>query len=134
MAPQNGKNGCWVRRRGWNISSLRESQPTRAVRSTTYMRLTRRYDNGINTFDTANIYSNGESERILGKALREYNIPRENVVIMTKVRVPSRQGVLPSAHGEPDRCSLWFGMMMGRLSWKDRMKLVTSTAMDSPAR
>lgn len=43
------------------------------------------YDNGINTFDTANAYSNGESERILGKALKVYNIPRENVVIMTKV-------------------------------------------------
>lgn len=43
------------------------------------------YDNGINTFDTANVYSNGESERILGKALKVYNIPRENVVIMTKV-------------------------------------------------
>jgi len=43
------------------------------------------YENGINTFDTANVYSNGESERILGKALKEYNIPREGVVIMTKV-------------------------------------------------
>ena len=44
-----------------------------------------RYENGINTFDTADVYSNGESERILGKALKEYNIPREKVVIMTKV-------------------------------------------------
>ena len=48
--------------------------------------VTHRYDNGINTFDTANTYSNGESERILGRALKVYNIPRENVVIMTKVR------------------------------------------------
>ena len=47
--------------------------------------MTRRYENGINTFDTANVYSNGESERILGKALRVHDIPRENVVIMTKV-------------------------------------------------
>jgi len=52
---------------------------------------THRYDNGINTFDTANVYSNGESERILGKALKEYNIPRENVVIMTKVYLPLRR-------------------------------------------
>jgi aryl-alcohol dehydrogenase-like predicted oxidoreductase len=32
----------------------------------------------------ADIYSHGESERILGKALTTYNIPRENVVILTK--------------------------------------------------
>ncbi|KAI0532295.1 aldo-keto reductase [Xylaria digitata] len=42
------------------------------------------YDNGINTWDTANVYSNGESERIMGKALQEYKIPRQKVVIMTK--------------------------------------------------
>ena len=49
------------------------------------------YENGINTFDTANVYSNGDSERILGKALKEYKIPRENVVIMTKVKLPLRR-------------------------------------------
>ncbi|KAK0644570.1 NADP-dependent oxidoreductase domain-containing protein [Cercophora newfieldiana] len=42
------------------------------------------YDRGLNTWDTANVYSNGASERIVGKALREYNIPRHKVVIMTK--------------------------------------------------
>nr|Q75ZG2.1 RecName: Full=Aldo-keto reductase AMT2; AltName: Full=AM-toxin biosynthesis protein 2 [Alternaria alternata]BAC84994.1 aldo-keto reductase [Alternaria alternata]BAI44761.1 aldo-keto reductase [Alternaria alternata]BAI44803.1 aldo-keto reductase [Alternaria alternata]BES52855.1 aldo-keto reductase [Alternaria alternata] len=42
------------------------------------------YDRGINTWDTANIYSNGESERIMGRALRSHNIPRSKVVIMTK--------------------------------------------------
>jgi len=47
--------------------------------------ITYRYDNGINTFDTADVYSDGDSERILGKALKEYKIPREKVVIMTKV-------------------------------------------------
>jgi len=43
------------------------------------------FDNGINTFDTANAYSNGESERLLGKALKHHKIPREEVVILTKV-------------------------------------------------
>lgn len=33
----------------------------------------------------ADIYSNGDSERIVGKALREYKIPRERVVILSKV-------------------------------------------------
>ncbi|WVW80092.1 hypothetical protein I302_102065 [Kwoniella bestiolae CBS 10118] len=42
------------------------------------------YDRGINTFDTADTYSQGNSERILGKFLKTYNIPRESVVIMTK--------------------------------------------------
>lgn len=35
-------------------------------------------------FDTADTYSQGHSERILGKFLKEYKIPRESVVIMTK--------------------------------------------------
>lgn len=42
------------------------------------------YDRGLNTWDTANAYSNGASEIIVGKALKKYNIPREKVVIMTK--------------------------------------------------
>ncbi|KAF3191677.1 hypothetical protein TWF225_000905 [Orbilia oligospora] len=42
-------------------------------------------DCGINTFDTANVYSNGDSERIIGQALRKYDIPRRKVIIMTKV-------------------------------------------------
>ncbi|KAI6353147.1 hypothetical protein MCOR25_009160 [Pyricularia grisea] len=44
------------------------------------------YDRGLNTWDTANVYSNGVSEEIVGKALKKYNIPREKVVIMTKCR------------------------------------------------
>ena len=35
-------------------------------------------------FDTANTYSKGESEVILGKALKQHKIPRESVVILTK--------------------------------------------------
>ncbi|KAF9644112.1 hypothetical protein BDM02DRAFT_3122411 [Thelephora ganbajun] len=33
-------------------------------------------------------YSHGESERTLGKALKVYNIPREEVVIMTELYAP----------------------------------------------
>lgn len=39
---------------------------------------------GINTWDTANMYSNGVSEEIIGKALKKHKIPRHKVVIMTK--------------------------------------------------
>jgi len=42
------------------------------------------FDAGINTWDTADVYSLGDSERILGKALEEYKIPRERVVILSK--------------------------------------------------
>ncbi|KAK9450198.1 NADP-dependent oxidoreductase domain-containing protein [Limtongia smithiae] len=42
------------------------------------------YDLGITTWDTANGYSNGESERIIAAAIKEYNIPREELIIMTK--------------------------------------------------
>ncbi|KAK5717405.1 CSG1/SUR1-like protein [Elasticomyces elasticus] len=43
------------------------------------------YDSGINTFDVADAYSNGRSEVILGEFLRRYEIPREKVVIMSKM-------------------------------------------------
>lgn len=39
---------------------------------------------GINFFDTANVYSIGKSEEILGKALKDY-VNRDEVVIATKV-------------------------------------------------
>ncbi|KAF2089428.1 aldo-keto reductase [Saccharata proteae CBS 121410] len=42
------------------------------------------YDCGINTWDTADIYSHGRSEALIGRALKEYAIPRERVVILTK--------------------------------------------------
>jgi len=42
------------------------------------------WDLGINTIDTANLYSNGESERILGKFIKKYQIPRHQIVIASK--------------------------------------------------
>ncbi|CUA67091.1 Versiconal hemiacetal acetate reductase [Rhizoctonia solani] len=46
------------------------------------------YDAGIQTFDTANVYSNGLSETILGKAIKKFNLPRDEIVVMTKVYFP----------------------------------------------
>jgi aryl-alcohol dehydrogenase-like predicted oxidoreductase len=48
-------------------------------------------ENGINFFDTANVYSHGESERVLGRALRDF-AKREEVVVATKVHSPMRLG------------------------------------------
>ena len=42
------------------------------------------YKAGINTWDTANVYSMGKSEQIIAKALKKYNIPRNRVVILSK--------------------------------------------------
>src|SRR5271156_623402 len=42
-------------------------------------------DAGINFFDTADVYSSGLSERILGQSLKNLNIARKDVVIATKV-------------------------------------------------
>ncbi len=36
---------------------------------------------GINFFDTADVYSNGESEKILGNALKKFGVRRSDVVI-----------------------------------------------------
>jgi aryl-alcohol dehydrogenase-like predicted oxidoreductase len=43
------------------------------------------YDVGINTFDTSNVYSNGHSEIVLGKAIKQHNLPRDEIVVLTKV-------------------------------------------------
>jgi aryl-alcohol dehydrogenase-like predicted oxidoreductase len=42
-------------------------------------------DGGINFFDTADVYSEGESEKTLGQSFKNLNIPRKDVVIATKV-------------------------------------------------
>ncbi|KAI0476861.1 NADP-dependent oxidoreductase domain-containing protein [Xylaria cf. heliscus] len=44
------------------------------------------YKAGINTWDTADVYSDGRSEEIIAKALKVYKIPRENIVLLTKCR------------------------------------------------
>lgn len=59
-----------------NLTSLRDNKALPLLKAA--------YDRGLNTWDTANVYSNGVSEQIVGKAIKKYNIPREKVVIMTK--------------------------------------------------
>jgi aryl-alcohol dehydrogenase-like predicted oxidoreductase len=48
-------------------------------------------ESGINFFDTANMYSNGVSEEVVGRALRDFTT-RDNVVIATKVFFPTGKG------------------------------------------
>ncbi len=54
-------------------------------------------DAGVNFLDTANVYSEGESERLLGEALGRLGRPRDQVVVATKVR--GRMGPGPNQVG-----------------------------------
>ncbi|GAA5233688.1 aldo/keto reductase [Verticiella sediminum] len=47
---------------------------------------------GVNFFDTSNSYSDGESERMLGRLVREH-AARENVVLASKVGLPTLGGI-----------------------------------------
>jgi aryl-alcohol dehydrogenase-like predicted oxidoreductase len=52
---------------------------------------------GINFVDTADVYSEGESERILGRAIRDLGIARQDLIVATKAR--GRTGPGPNAVG-----------------------------------
>lgn len=54
-------------------------------------------DAGVNFIDTADVYSEGESERLLGRSLAALDRPREQLVIATKVR--GRTGPGPNQVG-----------------------------------
>ena len=58
--------------------------------------LRKAYESGINFYDTANVYSLGSSEEIVGKVLKEL-APRSELVIATKVHGEMRKG--PNGHG-----------------------------------
>jgi len=47
---------------------------------------------GINFFDTADVYSRGQSEEILGRSLKELKIRRDETVVATKVFIPMGRG------------------------------------------
>lgn len=54
-------------------------------------------DAGINFIDTADVYAGGLSEQITGQALKKLKVPRENVVVATKVFGETGSG--PNARG-----------------------------------
>jgi len=60
-------------------------EPSRAI-------VRKALDVGINFFDTADVYSHGESEEILGRALKAFGVRREDVVVATKVFQPMGPG------------------------------------------
>jgi len=62
--------------------------------------LKRALEAGINFFDTADIYSNGASEEVVGRALKDFAAKREDYVLATKVFFPvdGRHGGLSRKH------------------------------------
>jgi aryl-alcohol dehydrogenase (NADP+) len=58
----------------------------------------RALDHGINFFDTADMYSVGASEVVLGNSLKKLGVPRDQVVIATKVHSP--MGDDPNQRGQ----------------------------------
>ncbi len=79
-----GSEGMWGQ-----IGKLRQDEADSLVRAA--------FDAGINFIDTANVYAGGESERILGQTIRNLGIPRDEVVIATKVLGVMGEG--PNARG-----------------------------------
>ena len=67
-----GGGGIWGQ-----IGNLQQAQAERLVGQA--------LDAGINFIDTADVYSGGMSEQITGQALKNLKVPRENVVVATKV-------------------------------------------------
>ena len=55
------------------------------------------HEAGVNFFDTADMYSDGASEETLGRALKELAVPREQVVIASKLFNPT--GKSPNERG-----------------------------------
>lgn len=70
---------------GWREWVLTEEQSTPLIREAVEL--------GINYFDTADVYSFGRSEEIVGNALKEL-APRDEVVIATKLGLPMGKGPL----------------------------------------
>ncbi len=71
-----GKSGLWVSEVGFGCMSLQGDDRENAIL------IHQAFGSGINFFDTADIYHNGENELTVGKALKGI---RQNVILATKV-------------------------------------------------
>jgi aryl-alcohol dehydrogenase-like predicted oxidoreductase len=75
-----GSEGIWAQ-----IASLGQATADELVKTA--------LEGGVNFFDTANVYSAGRSEQILGQSLRNLGIPRDQFVLATKVLGRAGPGV-----------------------------------------
>lgn len=79
-----GSEGMWGQ-----IGQLKQDEADELVKTA--------LDAGINFIDTANVYAGGESERILGQSIRNLGLPRDDLVIATKVLGAMGEG--PNSRG-----------------------------------
>jgi aryl-alcohol dehydrogenase-like predicted oxidoreductase len=56
------------------------------------------YDAGINFFDCAEGYAKGESEKVMGRAIKHFGWTRSDIVVSTKVQVPFGVGSTSYQH------------------------------------
>jgi aryl-alcohol dehydrogenase-like predicted oxidoreductase len=75
-----GSEGIWAQ-----IASVGQANADELVKAA--------IEGGVNFFDTANVYSGGRSEEILGQSLRNLGIPRDQFVLATKVLGRAGPGV-----------------------------------------
>ncbi|MDB5813808.1 MAG: oxidoreductase Aryl-alcohol dehydrogenase-like protein [Rhodocyclales bacterium] len=99
-----GEDGMWA-----HIGKLQQDEVDALVG--------RALDGGINFIDTADVYAGGRSEIMTGQALKNLKVPRENVVVATKVfgatgtkgpnsRGMSRAHVIDAVKGSLERLQL----------------------------
>lgn len=80
-----GNGGIWE-----NIGKLQIDDVSKIVKTA--------FDAGVNFIDTANVYSFGQSEQLLGEALHQLGLPRDEMVIATKVTSPMNQEFNNAGH------------------------------------
>ena len=74
----------------FNIAEVDEAGASRMV--------ARALDAGINFFDTADVYSYGQSEELLGRALKSAGVRRDSFIVATKVRGAMSEGAQSGTH------------------------------------
>ncbi|RAS53232.1 aryl-alcohol dehydrogenase-like predicted oxidoreductase [Vibrio diazotrophicus] len=67
----NSDAGKWS-----NIGGIKQNQANQLIK--------RALEAGVNFIDTADIYSHGQSERIVGQALKDLSVPRDEIILATK--------------------------------------------------
>src|SRR5450759_2520212 len=83
------------------------------------------YDQGVNYFDNADSYANGQSEIIMGKAVR--GLPREGLILSSKVFWPTMPG--PNGRGLSGSMLLNRSMLLSDARISNTWTCIFATAM-----
>ena len=78
-----GRSGIKVSKVGYGNWTNSEDEASAQKKANAMVKLA--FDNGINYFDTAEVYDSGRAERQLGIALKALNVPRSDYVVSTKI-------------------------------------------------